>query len=37
VFRPGVAEFSIAAVPEPDNPDAPLVRVRSKLATANMR
>jgi phosphatidylserine decarboxylase len=38
LFRPGViAEFSPAVLPEPDNPDAPVVRVRSKLATASGR
>jgi phosphatidylserine decarboxylase len=36
VFRPGaIAEFSLAAIPQPHNPDAPLVLVRSRLATAN--
>lgn len=36
IFRPGViADFSLAAVPQPWNPSPPLVRVRSKLATAN--
>ena len=36
VFRPGaIAEFTLAAVPQPHDPNAPLVRVRSKLATAN--
>lgn len=36
IFRRGViAEFSLAAVPQPQNPNPPLVRVRSKLATAN--
>ncbi len=35
VFRPGViAEFTLAAIPQPHDPSAPLVRVRSKLATA---
>ncbi|MCU1671372.1 MAG: hypothetical protein JWP40_4299 [Blastococcus sp.] len=35
VFRPGViADFSLGALPQPENPDAPLVLVRSKLATA---
>ena len=35
VFRPGViADFSLAAVPQPHDPNAPLVRVRSRLATA---
>jgi phosphatidylserine decarboxylase len=37
VFRPGaIAEFTLAAIPLPHNPNAPLVLVRSKLATANM-
>jgi phosphatidylserine decarboxylase len=36
VFRPGaIAEFTLGAIPQPHNPDAPLVLVRSKLATAN--
>ena len=36
VFRPGaIAEFTLAAIPQPHDPKAPLVRVRSKLATAN--
>jgi len=36
VFRPGaIAEFTLAAIPQPHDPDAPIVRVRSKLATAN--
>lgn len=36
IFRPGViADFSLAAVPQPQNPNPPLVHVRSKLATAN--
>ena len=36
VFRPGaIADFTLAALPQPHNPDAPLVLVRSKLATAN--
>ncbi|HEY4428928.1 MAG TPA: phosphatidylserine decarboxylase family protein [Solirubrobacteraceae bacterium] len=35
VFRPGaIAEFSLAAIPQPHDPDAPLVLVRSRLATA---
>jgi len=35
VFRPGViADFSLAAVPQPHDPKAPLVLVRSRLATA---
>ena len=37
VFRPGaIAEFALAAIPQPHDPKAPLVLVRSKLATANM-
>jgi phosphatidylserine decarboxylase len=36
VFRPGaIAEFSLAAIPQPHDPHAPLVLVRSRLATAN--
>jgi len=36
VFRPGaIAEFALAAVPQPRDPEVPLVLVRSKLATAN--
>ena len=36
VFRPGaIAEFSLAAIPQPHDPHAPLVRVRSRLAIAN--
>ena len=36
VFRPGaIAEFTLAAVPQPHDPNATLVLVRSKLATAN--
>jgi phosphatidylserine decarboxylase len=35
VFRPGaIAEFSLAAIPQPHDPHAPLVLVRSTLATA---
>ena len=35
VFRPGViADFSLGALPQPHDPDAPLVLVRSRLATA---
>jgi phosphatidylserine decarboxylase len=35
VFRPGaIADFSLTAVPQPHVPQAPLVRVRSRLATA---
>jgi len=37
VFRPGaIAEFTLAAIPQPHDPKAPLVLVRSKLATANV-
>jgi phosphatidylserine decarboxylase len=36
VFRPGViADFTIDAMPQPHLPHPPLVRVGSKLATAN--
>ena len=36
VFRPGaIAGFALAAIPQPHDPNAPLVLVRSKLATAN--
>ena len=35
VFRPGVIDqFSLEALPQPDNPHAPVVKVRSALATA---
>jgi phosphatidylserine decarboxylase len=35
VFRPGaIADFSLGALPQPENPEAPLVLVRSGLATA---
>ena len=35
VFQPGViATFRAGALPQPRDPDAPLVLVRSKLATA---
>jgi phosphatidylserine decarboxylase len=38
VFRPrAIAEFSLAAIPQPHNSDPPLVKVRSRLATANAR
>ncbi len=38
VFRPGViADFALQALPRPHDPDAPLVRVRSKLATVNTK
>jgi phosphatidylserine decarboxylase len=36
VFRPGaIAEFALTAIPQPRDPEARLVRVRAKLATAN--
>jgi phosphatidylserine decarboxylase len=36
VFRPGaIADFTLQAIPQPHDPNAPLVLVRSKLATAN--
>ena len=36
VFRPGaISEFALAAIPQPHDPKAPPVLVRSKLATAN--
>jgi len=36
VFRPGaIAEFTLAAIPQPHDPQAPLMLVRSRLATAN--
>jgi phosphatidylserine decarboxylase len=36
VFRPGaIAEFGLAAIPQPHDQNAPLVLVRSKLATAD--
>ena len=36
VFRPGaIAEFALAAIPQPHDPKAPLMLVRSKLAIAN--
>lgn len=35
VFRPGAIDtFSLEAIPQPQDPDAPLVHVRAKLATA---
>ena len=35
VFRPEVvADFSLGALPQPHDPEAPVVRVRSRLATA---
>ena len=36
VFRPGaIAEFSLGAIPQPHDPQAPLALVRSRLAVAN--
>ncbi|HEX3958967.1 MAG TPA: hypothetical protein VHZ03_20455 [Trebonia sp.] len=36
VFRPGaIAEFALAAIPQPHDPEAPLMLVRSKLAVAS--
>jgi phosphatidylserine decarboxylase len=36
VFRPGViADFTVAAIPQPHNTDPPLVQVRSRLATVH--
>jgi phosphatidylserine decarboxylase len=36
VFRPGaIAEFALAAIPQPHDPQTPLVLVRSKLALAS--
>ncbi len=36
VFRPGaIAGFALAAIPQPHDPNAPLVQVRSKLAVAS--
>ena len=38
VFRPGaVADFHLSAIPQPQDPTAPLVQVRSKLAVAPPR
>jgi phosphatidylserine decarboxylase len=38
IFRPGViADFALAAIPQPQDPRAPLVHVRSKLARARSR
>jgi phosphatidylserine decarboxylase len=38
VFRPGaIAEFTLAAIPQPHGPKAPLVLVRSKLAIASTK
>jgi phosphatidylserine decarboxylase len=35
IFRPGaIADFSLTAIPQPHDLHHPLVRVRSKLATA---
>lgn len=35
IFRPGVIDqFALEAIPQPQDPNAPLVRVRSKIATA---
>jgi len=30
-----IAEFTLGAIPQPHDPDAPMALVRSKLATAN--
>ena len=36
IFRPGViAEFTLGAIPQPNDPNAPLVLLGSKIATAN--
>jgi phosphatidylserine decarboxylase len=36
VFRPGaIADFTLAAIPQPHDPNAPLMLVRSKLAVAS--
>jgi phosphatidylserine decarboxylase len=36
VFRPGaIAEFALAAIPQPHDPQAPLMLVRSRLAVAS--
>ena len=36
VFRPGViADFALAAIPQPHDPHAPLMLVNSKLAAAH--
>ena len=36
IFRPGVIkDFTIGAIPQPTNPNAPLMLVHAKLATAN--
>lgn len=38
IFGPGViADFTLAAIPQPHDPKAPLMRVRSKLAVATPR
>ena len=38
IFQPGViADFNLTAIPQPNDPHPPLVRVRSKLATAAHR
>jgi len=35
IFRPGaIADFHLTAIPQPDNPNAALVQVRTKLAVA---
>jgi phosphatidylserine decarboxylase len=35
IFRPGVIkDFTVGAIPQPTNPNAPLVLVCSKIATA---
>jgi phosphatidylserine decarboxylase len=36
IFRPdAIAEFTLTAIPQPHDPQAPLMHVRSKLAIAN--
>jgi hypothetical protein len=36
IFRPAViADFALAAIPQPHDPDAPLMLINSKLAAAN--
>ncbi len=38
VFQPGAIDsFALQALPQPENPDAGAVRVRSHLATAHRR
>jgi phosphatidylserine decarboxylase len=38
VFRPGViSDFALQAIPQPHDPDPPLVKVRSRLASAVRR